>query len=103
MFYGSNQRTSVCPSDGNHDGTGSYDYNLPYNIVQGPGLQANWKWCSKCQGVSYSPNVNASVCPYDYRHHNINGYDYGVFWYTGNLRTRPRISLQEMRPMRLAV
>jgi hypothetical protein len=86
MFYGPNQRNSVCPVDlNNHDGSGSYNYNLPYNIVGGPGLQANWKWCSKCQGLSYSPNVNVSICPADYRHHGITGNDYGVFWYTGNL------------------
>jgi hypothetical protein len=77
MFYGPRQSSSACPDGGTHDGSGSYNYSLGYGDPAVPGVEVNWKWCNKCQGLSYGPNQSASVCP-DGGHHNITGYNYAL-------------------------
>jgi CubicO group peptidase (beta-lactamase class C family) len=31
--------------------------------VLGPGLQNNWQWCNKCQGLAFAGNANLGQCP----------------------------------------
>jgi hypothetical protein len=45
-------------------------------------LQADWGWCSKCQGLYYVNSVH-SVCPYDAvfgRHGQLKSFEYFVFY-----------------------
>jgi hypothetical protein len=44
------------------------------------GLQGNWAWCSKCQGLYY-PNSASSICPKDYnRHGQAKSFEYFVYY-----------------------
>lgn len=49
----------ACPAGGEHDHTGSGDYTL---VINRPGAQgqANWRWCSKCQGLAFGGHAGGT-------------------------------------------
>ena len=40
--------------------------------------QAQWKWCTKCQGLFYGPNPPDGVCPAGGAHNATGGVDYAI-------------------------
>jgi len=51
-----------CAADGQpHSTEGSGAYLLNFDVAERPNFQANWRWCSRCQGLWYGPG--SSRCP----------------------------------------
>lgn len=82
LFYGYNEPASVCPAGGTHVlVSAAYSYDIPVGVTAGTlNPQSGWKWCSKCQGIYYSPYAAASVCPAGGTHSTLTGTDaYGLY------------------------
>jgi hypothetical protein len=62
LAYAGNPSRGPCPAGGNHDHSGSSNYNLSLNDPSFPG-QDNWRWCNKCQGLAYAGNPTTGACP----------------------------------------
>jgi hypothetical protein len=78
LFYGPFSG-SICPAGGNHVNVGSYDYELRHNnfqLAEPTGTQQGWRWCSKCQGLSYGPQQGGSICPAGGTHVSTNSFNY---------------------------
>ena len=46
--------------------------------VLGPGLQNNWKWCTKCQALAFAGNANLGDCPAGGLHDHTGSRNYCV-------------------------
>ena len=61
----------VCPEGGTHQNDTSYTlYCIPHDggsmsQTEAPvnGVQAGWRWCSRCQGLFWGSAASVSVCP----------------------------------------
>ena len=57
-LYGDN-----CPSyDFTHFAGDSGAYRLPFATGNDPGMQSNWRWCSKCEGLWFAGNNTGGFC-----------------------------------------
>ena len=66
LFFGPEVAASSCPAGGTHappEQTGSYDYQLPFDVSGDLRAQGGWRWCNKCQGLYFGPSVAGSRCP----------------------------------------
>jgi M6 family metalloprotease-like protein len=79
LFFGPNEPSSRCPVSGTHDGSGSGDYSLVYNVLDSPG-QHGWRWCRKCQGMFYGPGQGDSACPAGGAHDGSGSGNYAMLW-----------------------
>jgi hypothetical protein len=43
-----------------------------------PSYQDNWRWCSKCAGLSYGPQAGSSSCPAGGHHSTAASSNYQV-------------------------
>ncbi len=77
LFFAGNPG-SVCPTGGNHDKTGSGNYDLVQNWPAAPG-QSNWRWCHKCQGMYFAGNPG-SHCPAGGAHDQTGSGDYKLIF-----------------------
>lgn len=80
LFYGPNAANSVCPDGGQHyyNSLSSINYHECVNLSPLPdGVEDDWSWCDKCQGLFYGPEADISTCP-DGGHHNQNGTNYSM-------------------------
>ena len=68
----------ACPAGGNHDHTGSGDYALVHDDPAMPG-QHNWRWCNKCQALSFAGNPSLGKCKAGGQHDHSGSGDY-VVW-----------------------
>src|SRR5580692_5538488 len=68
IFFG----TAVCAAGGVHDHSQSGDYTLPFS---GQG-QNQWKWCKKCQELSFTGNSEIGPCPAGSTHDTSASGDY---------------------------
>jgi hypothetical protein len=75
LFYGPFQSSSYCPALGQHDGSESYNYVIPYGTGS-IGWQPDWAWCDKCQGMFYGPFQSSSYCPKGGQHDGSASYNY---------------------------
>lgn len=44
-------------------GAGVFGALFVNSDILGPGLQNNWQWCNKCQGMTFAGNANLGECP----------------------------------------
>jgi hypothetical protein len=83
LFYAGLQTTTgACPAGGGHDyspfsGTGTFipNYTLQKDDPGAPG-QSNWRWCNKCQGLSFAGNFTSGTCPAGGGHNYSGSSDY---------------------------
>jgi M6 family metalloprotease-like protein len=72
-----------CPEGGQHSilievpKEESETYRMVLDVVAAPG-QHGWRYCSKCQGLSYGPNQPASHCPAGGTHDGSQSGDYSL-------------------------
>ncbi|MCU0637634.1 MAG: hypothetical protein MUE87_03315 [Methanothrix sp.] len=66
IFYGPNEKISICPEGGNHSGIKRIRYYLA-NDPNASG-QTNWMRCKRCQGLFYGPNMKSSKCQINKNH-----------------------------------
>jgi len=50
--------------------------------VSGAGIQPNWAWCDKCQGLFYQPFQGSSWCPAGGQHDGSESHDYYLYYGT---------------------
>jgi hypothetical protein len=91
LFFGGGLGSSRCPAGGTHappNQSGSGNYSLPHNVPEtyvlpedvpgpAPSLQANWRWCHKCQGLYFAGNPGP-VCPAGGPHENVGSGNYSL-------------------------
>ncbi|WP_159440698.1 M36 family metallopeptidase [Mucilaginibacter sp. OK098] len=77
MYFGGSATQGVCPAGGQHDHTGSGNYDLVHDWAAAPG-QNNWKWCNKCQGLHFAGS--AGVCPAGGAHNVAGSGDYKLIF-----------------------
>jgi hypothetical protein len=87
MFYEDNGTLGRCAAGGGHYRPFSNFYFHWYwtgsGIVQdGDDFQQNWRWCSKCQGMSYF-GFGSGVCPDGGSHNHTVSLNYGLFHSSG--------------------
>ncbi len=64
LTYAGNSELGTCPANGTHDHRGSGDYQLLRNLpISFAGYQDNWRWCFRCQGMTYAGNASPGYCP----------------------------------------
>ena len=66
LFYGPAVADSLCPTGGTHAPpaqSGSGNYGLPHDVPASPGMQSDWRWCSRCQGLFFAGGAAAGSCP----------------------------------------
>jgi len=73
MYFGGSATQGVCPAGGQHDHTGSGNYDLAHDWAAAPG-QSNWNWCNKCQGLHFGGSPG--VCPAGGAHSTAGSGDY---------------------------
>jgi hypothetical protein len=83
MFYEANGTLGRCAAGGEHYRPFSLFYWHWYwtgsGIVEDvDGFQQNWRWCSKCQGMSYA-GFGSGVCPAGGGHNHSISLNYGLF------------------------
>ena len=79
LWFGPSQAQSTCPEGGNHSQTGSGNYSLVHQASPTPpNHQANWRWCSKCQGLWFGPNQAQSTCPEGGNHSQTGSGNYAL-------------------------
>jgi hypothetical protein len=83
LSFAGNGPPRKCPMGGNHDLTGSGDYELiqvdPSKPLR-PQMQASWRWCNKCQSLYYAGNIAATVCLEGCSHDDTGSGDYALEW-----------------------
>ena len=63
LWFAGNPSQGVCPQGGTHTKSGSGNYSLVHQASPTPANhQANWRWCSKCQGLWFAGNMTAGKC-----------------------------------------
>jgi len=77
LYFAGNATQGVCPAGGQHDHTGSGDYQLVQNTSAYRG-QKNWRWCSKCQGMHFAGNATEGTCPAGGQHIHTGSGNYNV-------------------------
>jgi hypothetical protein len=66
LWFAGNPSKGSCPADhGDHSHSGSSNYTLTANAPAiTPGVQTNWRWCDKCQGLWFAGNApSMGACP----------------------------------------
>ena len=69
----------ACPAGGQHEQTGSFAYEVEYDVPERPNLQHGWASCPKCQGLHYAgfPNFKG-VCPAGGQHVQTGSFAYAL-------------------------
>jgi hypothetical protein len=82
LSYAGNPSGSIgpCPAGGVHDHVGSGSYILGMGQVGYAHNQNNWKWCNKCQGLSYAGNPSMGPCPAGGVHDHVGSGDYPLYY-----------------------
>jgi hypothetical protein len=79
LSFAGNSSQGPCPAGGSHDHSGSGNYRVLKDInsvlsvslgallasfgIVGFSEQDNWRWCPKCQGLSFAGNSSQGPCP----------------------------------------
>lgn len=86
LFFAGNSTTGACPAGGGHDYGGSGNYAL---LAYGasappppPGVQWDWSWCSRCQGLFFAGRFPPRPCPAG-GDHLVGSGSYTPFWGDG--------------------
>jgi kumamolisin len=77
LCFAGNPSPGACPAGGNHLLTNSSNYVvLTPNLSFGPAGQANWRWCNKCQALSFAGNPTPGPCPAGGNHDHTGSSNY---------------------------
>jgi hypothetical protein len=64
LAFAGNPSLGACPAGETHDHAGSGNYRLIQDpAVLLPFSQNNWRWCNKCQGLTFAGNPSPGACP----------------------------------------
>jgi hypothetical protein len=63
FFHTEGNSKGVCPKGGEHDNTGSFEFDLPNGGAETDTAQEGWRFCPKCSGIFWEKAFDASVCP----------------------------------------
>jgi hypothetical protein len=64
LAFGGSASPGTCPAGGSHDHAGSGNYDLIQNTSHSiPETQDNWRWCNRCQGLSFGGSASQGTCP----------------------------------------
>ena len=74
---GSGSALGRCPAGGYHDHQGSRAYTLAVNDAAFKG-QSDWRWCRKCQGLSFAGFASAGQCSAGGLHDHEGSGDYAL-------------------------
>ena len=92
LWFGPNAAQSTCPEGGSHSSAGSDNYSLVRNAASTPpNHQANWRWCSKCQGLWFGPNAAQSTCPEGGPHSSAGSGNYRLPIVTSRVRVHTKV------------
>ncbi len=69
------RRFGSCPAGGQHDYTGSGRYLLVHDMPY-PYGQSNWRWCRKCQGVTFAGSATLGACAGGGQHDHTGSWNY---------------------------
>jgi hypothetical protein len=77
LTYAGNSTLGPCSGGGNHDHSGSSDYSISCDGTPAPKInQGDWRWCNKCQWLTYGGNPSAGPCPAGGDHDHKGSGDY---------------------------
>jgi len=71
--FGPDHDVSLMSTDWLNEVSGKTPASAP-----GPGTQAGWKFCQKCQGLFWGPGEARSVCPVGTQHDGSNSHTYSL-------------------------
>ena len=75
LFYGLRLQRDPdeghCAAGDKHDSTNSKNYMVPFGDA-GPGMQTDWRYCQRCQGLFYVDNPTQGACPCGGQHDHAN-------------------------------
>ena len=57
LAFGGSGTRGICPSGGQHDHTGSFNYTNAALVTE-----AGWRWCHKCHGLIFGQGVSVGAC-----------------------------------------
>ena len=79
LTFAGNSDLGACPAKGTHDHTGSGNYQVLLNLpVSWPGYQGDWKWCNKCQALTFADAPIVGTCASDGVHDHSGSGSYSV-------------------------
>jgi hypothetical protein len=67
LVYTGNPDLGACSGGGKHTTGASASYAIRFG-QGGPGMQALWRWCLKCQGMVFAGNPDPGACPAGSKH-----------------------------------
>ena len=77
LAFAGNPAPGPCPAGGSHNHAGSANYVLAFSgSAPAAGAQANWRWCRKCQGLTFGGNPAPGPCPAGGQHDHSGSGDY---------------------------
>ena len=77
LAFAGNVSAGACPGGGVHNHAGSANYVIAFSgHPSAAATQANWRWCTKCQGLSFAGNASPGACPAGGHHDHAGSSDY---------------------------
>ena len=77
LAFAGNPSPGPCPAGGSHNHAGSASYVIAFSgSAPAAGAQANWRWCNKCQGLTFAGNPSPGPCPAGGQHDHSGSGDY---------------------------
>jgi hypothetical protein len=77
LTFAGNPSLGPCPAGGNHNHTGSVNYHISADGTPVPNTnQGNWRWCKKCQWLTFAGNSSLGSCPAGGDHNHTGSADY---------------------------
>jgi len=79
LTFAGAETSGLCAAGGSHDHVGSYDYALSQLPLALPrDYQVNWRWCRKCQSLTFGGSSSPGACPAGGTHDHTGSGNYGV-------------------------
>lgn len=77
LTFAGSPSQGACPAGEEHDHTGSGDYALTQDVsAAGPTKQSNWRWCNKCQTLTFAGSPSVGACAAGGSHNHAGSGDY---------------------------
>ncbi|MET7303946.1 hypothetical protein [Embleya sp. NPDC005575] len=78
-FAGFHEFKGVCPAGGQHEQTGSFAYEIDFDVPEEANVQHGWASCSKCQGLHFAGFHDfKGVCPAGGQHEQTGSFAYAL-------------------------
>ncbi|WP_144387196.1 hypothetical protein [Streptomyces sp. SAJ15] len=78
-FAGFHNGKGVCPAGGQHEQTGSFAYEMDFDVPEQANVQTGWASCPRCQGLHFAgfPDFKG-VCPAGGQHEQTGSFAYAL-------------------------